>query len=400
MSDKKMNEAVPDAVTFDQIEDPWGTLENKEEDREKIYSKHRTFMQDVWYRFYRKPTSLFGLVLIVIVLVFSLLGPVFYPYTYYDQDLNYVNMPPFFQAVSAEGGYFYITSTQKVIEVDEKGNLIGPLTRTASKDADKQMIFDYNGKELVMDYSAQPFTLLDADGNRITETKFMWNKTYILGADSLGRDMMARLMFGAQISMLVAVIAALTNLFIGVLYGSISAYCGGTVDAVMMRVVDIINTLPLTLYVIMIKVLMDDSGIISIIIALGTVYWVNMARVVRGEILSLRERDFVMAAKTMGSSTSYIMLHHLIPNAMGPILVTMTMLIPSAIFMEAFLSFIGLGIAAPLASLGTMCNDALQTLRTSPYQLIEPALLICILMFGFNFVGDGLRDALDPKMKK
>ena len=125
-----------------------------------------------------------------------------------------------------------------------------------------------------------------------------------------------------------------------------------------------------------------------------------MARVVRGEILSLKERDFVLASRTIGSSTWTILTRHLIPNAMGPILVTLTMLIPQAIFMEAFLSFIGLGIAPPLASLGTMCSDALATLRTSPYQLFEPALLICVLMFGFNFVGDGLRDALDPKLRR
>ena len=253
--------------------------------------------------------------------------------------------------------------------------------------------------EIIMDYSQSPYTMLDENGERIEEAKHIWNRTYLLGSDNLGRDMLARLMFGARVSLLVAVVAALTNLVIGVLFGSISAYCGGMVDAVMMRIVDVINTVPLTLYVILIMVVLD-AGLLSIILALGTVYWVNMARVVRGEILSLKERDFVLASRTLGSSTATILFRHLIPNAMGPILVTLTMLIPSAIFMEAFLSFIGLGLTAPLASLGTMCNDALATLRTSPYQLFEPALLICILMFGFNFVGDGLRDALDPKLKK
>ena len=162
---------------------------------------------------------------------------------------------------------------------------------------------------------------------------------------------------------------------------------------------DIISTIPLTLYVILIKVCLDD-GLMSIIIALSSVYWVDMARVVRGQVLSLKNQEFVIAAKTIGSSTRMILTEHLIPNAMGPILVTVTMLIPSAIFMEAFMSFIGIGITPPLASLGTMCNDATEALRTNPYQLFIPSAVICLIMFAFNFVGDGLRDALDPKLKK
>jgi len=188
-------------------------------------------------------------------------------------------------------------------------------------------------------------------------------------------------------------------MLIGILYGGISGYLGGRTDAIMMRIVDIIATIPLTLYVILIKVCLDD-GLISIIVALSSVYWVDMARVVRGQVLSLKNQEFVLAARTIGSSTKSILLRHLIPNAMGPILVTVTMLIPSAIFMEAFMSFIGIGIAPPMASLGTMCNDATEALRTNPYQLFLPAVAICIIMFAFNFIGDGLRDALDPKLKK
>ena len=193
--------------------------------------------------------------------------------------------------------------------------------------------------------------------------------------------------------------AAAVNMVIGILFGGISGYAGGMVDTVMMRIVDIISTIPLTLYVILIMVVMG-SGLKSIIVALGTVYWVDMARVVRGQVLSLKGQEFVMAAKTIGSSTKTILLEHLIPNAMGSILVTVTMLIPSAIFMEAFLGYVGIGLQPPLASLGTMCNDATENLRSCPHQLFLPALVICLIMFGFNFVGDGLRDALDPKLKK
>ncbi len=396
-----MNEMMRQSLPDYQIQtpDPWAALPVNAESREKLWSKSRTFVGDVWFRFRSKFTSIFGFILIVLVLLFALVGPYFATFTYSEQNLDFVNTPPVFRAINCSGGYFYITDKLKVLEIDAQGHLVGKVESIAEDYEKKQVTLSYQGGEIIMDYSQSPYTMLDENGERIEEAKHIWNRTYLLGSDNLGRDMLARLMFGARVSLLVAVVAALTNLVIGVLFGSISAYCGGMVDAVMMRIVDVINTVPLTLYVILIMVVLD-AGLLSIILALGTVYWVNMARVVRGEILSLKERDFVLASRTLGSSTATILFRHLIPNAMGPILVTLTMLIPSAIFMEAFLSFIGLGLTAPLASLGTMCNDALATLRTSPYQLFEPALLICILMFGFNFVGDGLRDALDPKLKK
>ncbi|MEG0369551.1 MAG: ABC transporter permease, partial [Hungatella sp.] len=233
----------------------------------------------------------------------------------------------------------------------------------------------------------------------IYPTSKIWNRSFVLGTDTLGRDILTRLMYGSRVSLLVAFVAAAVNMLIGILYGGISGYLGGNTDAVMMRIVDIISTIPLTLYVILIMVILG-TGLPSIIVALGSVYWVGMARVVRGQVLGLKEQEFVLAAKTIGSSTRTILFQHLIPNAMGSILVTVTMLIPSAIFMEAFLGYLGIGLRPPMASLGTMCNDATENLRSCPHQLFIPALVICIIMFAFNFVGDGLRDALDPKLKK
>lgn len=260
-------------------------------------------------------------------------------------------------------------------------------------------IYDYNGTEVGLYYGQKPYVIADPATKVIYPQSTMRNASYLLGTDSLGRDILTRLMYGVRVSLMVAFVAAAVNMVIGILYGGISGYLGGNADTVMMRVVDIINTIPLTLYVILIMVLLG-SGLQSIIIALGSVYWVDMARVVRGQVLSLKQQEFVLAAKTIGSSAKTILFQHLIPNAMGSILVTVTMLIPSAIFMEAFLSFLGIGLQPPLASLGTMCNDASANLRTCPYQLFIPALVICLIMFAFNFVGDGLRDALDPKLKK
>lgn len=378
----------------------WDKLDTSIESKEKIWSENRTFLSDVWFRFRKKPTAIVGFIVILAIIIFSIAGPYLIEHTYDEQNLNFVNIPPYFNAYPVNDGYIYITSNIKAIEVGKDGRLIEALSRIKDDSKNKVITFQHNDEVVTVDYSTKPYSVIDENG-KSKDTKFIWNKTYLLGSDGLGRDMIARLMLGSKISLLVAFVAAAVNLIIGIFYGGISAYFGGRVDSIMMRIVDIISTLPLTLYVILIMVLLKSrSGLLSIIIALGSVYWVNMARVVRGEILSLKERDFVAAAKTIGSSTWTILTRHLIPNAMGPILVTVTMLIPSAIFIEAFLSFIGLGVAAPMASLGTMCNDAIEMLRTLPYQLLIPSLTITIIMFAFNFVGDGLRDALDPKLKR
>lgn len=380
--------------------DLWLPYQEDQETREKIWGVQRTFAQDVWFRFRHKKTALLGLGLIVLSLLFALLGPVLVQRSYSDQNLDYVSIPPYFYTYDVGNGrYLYLTAAMKPIEVLEDGTLGAPLTRIQDDMFQKKVTYEFGDQVITVDYAQKPATILDEDGQRMTADHFTWNKSYVLGTDSLGRDNLVRLMYGARISLLVAFVAAVINLVIGVIYGGISGYVGGNVDMVMMRIVDIISTIPLTLYVILIMVLLGQ-GLHSIILALSSVYWVDMARVVRGQVLSLRRQEFVYAAHTIGTSPGRVLLTHLIPNAMGPILVTATMLIPSAIFMEAFLSFIGLGIPAPDASLGTMCNDAIATLKASPYQLFLPALMICIIMFAFNFVGDGLRDALDPKLKK
>lgn len=383
------------------MENKWELLESSDEDREKIWKKNRTFAGDVWFRFRHKPTAVGGLILILVLLVFAFVGPHFTKYSYSKQDLDVVNIPPRMTVYETKdkSGYLYITASLKILWVNKDGTLGKQLTKLREEKDSSMIIFDCNGEEVGLYYGIKPYLIADPATRVIYDKAKVWNHSYILGTDSLGRDILTRLMYGTQVSLLVAVIAVVVNLVIGIVFGGISGYIGGMVDTVMMRIVDIISTIPLTLYVILIMVLMG-SGIRSIIVAIGTTYWVDMARVVRGQVLSLKSQEFVMAAKTIGSSTKTILLQHLIPNAMGSILVTVTMLIPSAIFMEAFLGYLGIGLQPPLASLGTMCNDATQNLRSCPYQLFIPALVICLIMFGFNFIGDGLRDALDPKLKK
>lgn len=225
------------------------------------------------------------------------------------------------------------------------------------------------------------------------------------GTDQLGRDIFVRAFYGARYSLIIGFAAAFINLIIGIIYGGISGFVGGKVDNFMMRIVDILYSIPLTIYVIIFMAAFNQpgsgkSGLSTIVLALCISYWINMARIVRGEVLQLKQQEFVLAARALGASGSRILFRHLIPNCIGSIIVTMTLLIPQAIFTEAFLSFIGLGINPPLASLGTLANDAQKVLTVYPYQLLFPAIMICLIILAFNLFGDGLSEALDPKNKK
>jgi dipeptide transport system permease protein len=220
------------------------------------------------------------------------------------------------------------------------------------------------------------------------------------GTDELGRDVYARTLYGARISLFIGIMAALIDLLIGVVYGGISGYLGGRIDNLMMRFVDLLYGIPYLLIVILLMVVMG-SGLLTIIVALSATGWIGMARIVRGQVLSLKSSEYVLAARTLGGGAVYIIRRHLLPNALGVIIVQVTFSVPSAIFAEAFLSFIGLGIQPPLASWGVMANDGLPTILSGHWwRLFYPAFFISVTMLAFNLVGDGLQDAFNPKQRR
>ena len=226
------------------------------------------------------------------------------------------------------------------------------------------------------------------------------NGTHWFGTDSLGRDLFARIWVGGRISIAIGLIGAVVDTVVGVMYGGVAGFKGGLVDDIMMRIVEILGSIPYLVLVILIRVIFNKGGIFPLVLAMTITGWTGMARLVRGQILQIKEQEYVLAAKALGANTSRIIAKHLIPNTLGVMIVAITMDIPSFIFGEAFLSFLGLGIQSPMTSWGALASSGQQQMMFYPYQLIFPALAISIVMLSFQLFGDGLRDALDPKLRQ
>ena len=433
----------------------WEPLQQQEKDAEKIERPSLTFFQDGWRRLKANKVAMVSMIAIVVITLGAIVIPWFWPYSYKQQDLNLANLPAVMKVYPVdEENSIYVTPQYMLMVVSPKGELKGLAEATRKDMAQKKNYFDINGKAVVVDYSfysdalkeykkleksakksgnnmvqvkkadylkkyfegtdtkeislseAQDIlenkmarTQVTCDGEPLTHQVSVKNQTYLLGTDGLGRDLFIRIVYGARISLLVGFFAALINFVVGVFYGAIAGYAGGQTDNIMMRIVDVLDSIPMTLYVILIMVVVGP-GIVSIILALGLTFWVKMARIVRGQVLTLKQQEFVKAAIVTGADTRRIITKHLIPNMMGPIMVNIAMQIPSAIFNEAFLSFVGLGISAPMASWGTLCNDALAGIYVYPYQMVFPAIAISVTILTFNLFSDGLRDAFDPKQRK
>ena len=266
------------------------------------------------------------------------------------------------------------------------------------------------GPTLIEKASGHPYDFIPRDSSlnkafppfRTVGGQFSWQ--HPMGTDTAGRDILARVLSGGQISLMVALIATIVSLLIGVTYGATAGYIGGRLDDVMMRIVDVLYSLPYVIIVIVLLALLPAKTpvgqIIELFIALGAVSWLTMARIVRGQVMSLKNQDFVLAARATGVSTPRIIFRHLIPNALGPVIVYATLTIPTVMLSEAFLSFLGLGVRPPRVSWGSLAAEGAQSLAVYPWQMIFPGVTMALMLFCLNFVGDGLRDALDPQMKR
>ena len=317
---------------------------------EKITRPSLTFWHDAWRRLIKNKGALFGLIVVSIFILLAIFGPMMSSYTYKQQDITNTKLPPRVQGLE--------------------------------------------------NISWLPFDGVNKHGVNVYEKNGIEDRYHWFGTDDLGRDQWTRVWYGARISLYIAVLAAVIEFFIGVTYGGISGFFGGRVDAFMQRIIEVLVGIPYLIVVILMILIFEKPGVLSITLAMVITGWISMARIVRGQFLKLRDQEYVLASRTLGASNRSLIFKHLLPNVLGPIIVTSMFTIPSAIFTEAFLSFIGLGIAAPEASLGSLVNDGFRHINTYPFLLIIPSIAISLLILSFNLLADGLRDALDPKMKK
>ena len=402
-----------------------------------------SYWKDAWRRLKKNVVAMVALGVIIFLVLFAFVGPYLVPYGYDQFNKGAENLHPIhytledtqkldadLAARTSAGG---TKSAEEMIaeaeaEAAAKGEKLTSVdiakikakAKVAAQNAQKQNEeVDVNSlrKELgikkhLFGYSTDELQR-KANGEKVFP--------HVFGTDMYGRDILVRVMYGARVSMSVGICAAFLVLVIGATYGAISGYCGGKVDAVMQRIVEVIYAVPEMLVVLLIatalKPILTDyvntgSGplksfvsvlgpnLISMFIAFGMLYWVTMSRIIRGQVLQLKQQEYVTAARALGASGKRIILRHLIPNCIGQIVVTTCLQIPSAIFLESFLSYLGVGVSAPLPRLGSMATDALSGMYTYTYRLIIPSVILSIMILAFNLFGDGLRDALDPKLKK
>jgi oligopeptide transport system permease protein len=328
-----------------------------EKKQQDVMGKSSTFLKDGMRRLMKNPLAVGSIVTLLLIVAVILFAPLVVPYTYSG-------------IISVNG------------KRDKTASNLAPFT-----------------------YSQNEQAFIEKTGQKVFP--------HIMGTDALGRDYFIRVVYGTRVSLSVGCVAAFMVLIIGCLYGSIAGYFGGKVDLIMMRIVDIIYSLPDMLMIILLSVVLNQSlnldgtvfaklgsNMVSMFIVFALLYWVGMARLVRGQILTVKQNEYVLAARCIGTKSGRILRKHILPNCLSVIIISTALQVPSAIFTESYLSFLGLGVSVPMPSLGSLANEAREGLSSYPHKFIFPALVICLVVLAFNLLGDGLRDAFDPKLQR
>ena len=329
----------------------------EEKRQQDVMSKSTTFFKDGMRKLFRNPLAVISMVILLVIIVTIIVAPMIVPYKYEEM-----------------------------------------LSVNGQRDKGAKNLAPFKYSKLEQEY-------IDNGGTRFP---------HIFGTDEQCRDYFVRVIYGTRISLIVGLFASIIVLIIGLIYGSISGYVGGKVDLIMMRIVDIIYSLPDMLIIILLSVVLDQvlkfksgsilarlgTNMVSLFIVFGLLYWVGLARLIRGQILSIKEHEYVLAARAIGAKPGRIIRKHILPNCISVIIISTALQIPSAIFTESFLSFVGIGVKAPMPSLGSLANKAREGIQSYPYKLVFPAVMICLIVLSLNLIGDGLRDAFDPKLKR
>jgi oligopeptide transport system permease protein len=340
--------------------------------------KGTSLWKDAWRRLRRNHLALGGLIAFVAITLFCLIGPFFTGYTPEEQNLNLGASRPFATLV-------------EIVDPANPQRITGFTTVRRLDPPDRPG----SPEDLRIASSIRSGQTIESGGRLYRPA----NRSHVFGTDTLGRDLLTRVMHGGRVSLMVGFVATLVSLVIGVVYGATAAYLGGKVDATMMRIVDILYALPFVIFVILLMVLFGRSMFL-LFVAIGAVEWLTMARIVRGQVMSLKKQEFVEAALALGYTAPRIIGRHLIPNVLGPIIVYATLTVPAVMLLESVLSFLGLGVQPPDASWGVLIKEGAESMTVFSWLLLFPALFFSVTLFSLNFLGDGLRDALDVRSSK